>query len=697
MSQETELQELGLESIYNPPRVGSFGRFKTGESFPIEYLMTTFSPTELYDQLVFARDIETAHLDFDLLMQRDIDEDRVREEMEPYLCRTTRSAPERRDTVFFPPLLVAIVPVQNEKMLEFYSEEHSDLDVGEKKLVVREWEPFFQLRYLPSKAPDATIVEIDGKHCKINRNQAELLVRIAKGDDRGCRLVVIDGQHRLLALRRVYENNRAALKDLVVPVCIVFPPKATTAYANQMEPVRIPTVPQVFRSLFVDVNETMEKVGGHFTILLSDNTIPNIAARKFCDATLKTKGKPGLAAIEWNIRSRKDSYELNRPYSVTSVGIIARALEQIFKGERPRLSFALNLAEVGDSLHPDGQDEEEYPRNVQWDTFSISQRPTISSQVEKYLVPALDRIFFGIEQYSLKFKSLTKQLDLIDSVASDLTPGSDDARIARKLQRHLLDYRPLTKSDDDVLKLKGKILKSIETESESRAAIVDYALFQRALFDVWAIFLDECRALEDVSLSNATNALVLLVNLALKGNGQNFVFTEPYMQHSVFAGSRIKTREETRRTLTRLMLAHLGSPKIATSVAKELSVGSSSSIADLQEHLLELGLNSASLFAKSYSEERAKAFKRGYLVDLSIEKDRRDELAVAEKQFRQEWAEYQAGQRPREEVSATFENIVREEVNKDVELAMHTLKMRIGLQVEVLLSESEGLEADDSL
>jgi hypothetical protein len=322
MSDDTKLRQFGDERVYDFNRVGSFGRFKTGDSFPVDFVMVTLTPAEVNTRLTFAREIETAYLDFELLMQRDIDEDRVRNEVEPYLNRTTKSASERRGIVFFPPLLVAIVPVEAEKMLEYYSEEKITTTASEPKLIVREWRPFFKLQYFPSAAPDATVIGSDADTYRVDRNQVEIGIRIAVGDEKGARLVVIDGQHRLLALRRVYASAKAQLKELLVPVCIVFPPSCTQKLAQGSPPVIIQTVPQVFRSLFVDVNDTGERVGGHFNILLSDDTVPALAVRKLADVTLREEGKEGLAKIEWNIRARKNAEELNRPYSVASIGIL---------------------------------------------------------------------------------------------------------------------------------------------------------------------------------------------------------------------------------------------------------------------------------------------------------------------------------------------------------------------------------------
>ncbi|MEX2258534.1 MAG: hypothetical protein WD672_07475 [Woeseia sp.] len=347
MNVETQLTSFGDEEMYNFVRRGSFGRFQTGDSFPVEYLMTTFTPAEASERLTFARDISTAHLDFELLMQRDIDEDRVREDMEPYLNRRKQPISERRDVVFFPPLLAAIVPVEEERMLELYSDEA--FDSSGTKYTKREWSPFFKLTYMNSTRPDALRLSKGESVATVDRQQVEMSLRIPGSDQKGVKLVVIDGQHRLLAIQRVLQSAREQLKDLILPVCIVFPPLATARTKKELEPAAIMTVPQVFRSLFVDVNETMRNVGGHFTILLSDDYIPDLVCRHFCAGVLRDRGEKYLATVEWNIKTRKQSYDLNREYSLTSIGILSKSLKAVLS-KVARLKYVLNIPEVEEQL-----------------------------------------------------------------------------------------------------------------------------------------------------------------------------------------------------------------------------------------------------------------------------------------------------------------------------------------------------------
>lgn len=84
------------EDIYAFKKTGSFGRFSTIQSFPIEYFLTSLKASELQN-LTFARDIKPGKkIDFDQLLQRDLDIGRVETEIKPYIT----NADSKSRTVF---------------------------------------------------------------------------------------------------------------------------------------------------------------------------------------------------------------------------------------------------------------------------------------------------------------------------------------------------------------------------------------------------------------------------------------------------------------------------------------------------------------------------------------------------------------------------------------------------------------------
>jgi hypothetical protein len=85
MPDQSLLEDLDDDREFNVEFVGNFGRFVSFGSYPVDYFLTSLSMKQAYSYLHFARDIQMEDINFDLLMQRDIDEARVENEIMPYL------------------------------------------------------------------------------------------------------------------------------------------------------------------------------------------------------------------------------------------------------------------------------------------------------------------------------------------------------------------------------------------------------------------------------------------------------------------------------------------------------------------------------------------------------------------------------------------------------------------------------------
>ena len=146
---------------WNFSKNGSFGHFKTDVSVPIEYVMTTFTTDQL-SKLSFARNIQT-ELNFDLLIQRDIDEKRAIEEISQYISPKDETK-KRDEIVFLPPLLVAVVGTkQGKQLIEYYPNEHTVKDKDEySDIYLREWGTLFRVTYYPQEDGYEISLEIDG-------------------------------------------------------------------------------------------------------------------------------------------------------------------------------------------------------------------------------------------------------------------------------------------------------------------------------------------------------------------------------------------------------------------------------------------------------------------------------------------------------------------------------------------------------
>jgi hypothetical protein len=659
------LENFGEEQIYNFERIGSFGKFYSGASFPIEYIMTTFSAAEL-SELSFARDIHPEKIDFELLMQRDIDEERVRLEIEPYLNPDTSkfTATEiRARSVFFPPLLAAIVPSKGKTMDAFYTDEQIIAD--DDKHIIREWKGLFKLTYFISDNPHGYKLS---DTISVQSEPVKLEIRIAKGNEYGGKLVVIDGQHRLFTLKKVYDTHPELLENIGVPVCILFAPNATAKKNNKSAPYRIPTVPEVFRHLFVDVNNTAKQVGEHFNILLSDNSIASIACRKFCDFILNKHNIDGLAVIEWNSKSKKDCTKMARSYSITNIGIINKALDDSFSNRKLLTKYLLNLDSIKGELYPNGEEDDEIMLNyplVQWNKFSISQKNILENQVEKYLVPCLDKIFFESNEFKTAFEIFNKALKKLKKLA---TSEQADAIEARQVLNQILDYMPINegKSFESARLVYRNFETSVKLKKQQQVStILQYALFQRAVIEAWAQLLDIARTYVTNPV-DVTQGFVKLLDIALAEQGQFFSFDQLYMQNTVFTGSQIIVRQDTRKILTQLLMAHLIIPFNSQQVAAEMDVADDK-FEKLVQKLLKKGQAIVTEFPKFYEMARKRIFK-------AISGEERAELAKAEAEQKLHLQEVKEKKRAKKDVSDHFDILVNQHIKSDIELANLALK-----------------------
>jgi len=683
------LESFGEEQIYNFERIGSFGRFYSGESFPIEYIMTTFSSAELFE-LTFARDIRPDQIDFELLMQRDIDEERVRLEMEPYLNPRSENltlAEIRSRSVFFPPLLAAIVPTKGKAMEAYYTDEKCEKS---KEHIIREWAGLFKLTYFPSSNPQAYRLPLtDEQSVGVQCEPVKLEIRLTKSNQYSAKLVVIDGQHRLFTLKQIYEKHPQLVENIGVPVCILFAPNATVQKNREYAPYRVPTVPEVFRHLFVDVNNTAKQVGGHFNILLSDDTIGSIVCRKFCSHILNDQGPEGLAVIEWNTKTKSESTKITRAYSITSIGIINLALDNSIGNRKLLLKYILKLDDVTNELYPNGDEEEmaiDYPI-VKWNKFSLSQKNILEAQIKKYLIPCIELIFFYTHEFNLAFEIFCNELNNIKKLAES---DQQDALDARQVINQILDYMPIGEGKSfESARLVCRNFESTvkKAKDEQVSPMLQYALFQRAIFEAWAQILDIARGcIPDPR--EVTKGFVKLLNLALADRGQFFVFDQLYMQHTVFNGSQILVRQETRKILTQLLIAHLANPFNAKQVCSEIGIkGKNAKI--LIKKLQEKGEMATGEFPKYYEMARKKTFKANYRVYLSIDGKERAELGEAEDEQKRHLREVKEGKRTKADVSDRFDVLVDKHVKSDVDIAIKALKNSL-FENDTVILEKKG-------
>jgi len=668
------------QNPYPFERLGSFGRFKSGNSFPIEYLQTTFVAEELEEKLTFARDVSPKDIDFELLMQRDIDEDRIAKKMVPYLAPKEKASIQSKIT-FFPPILVAALPVESNEIQEYYPDESTDN--SDEEIFIREWPGFFNLEYYKDNGSASyqleSVIGDESTKESVDRQQVKMSFKLATGAGKGTKLVVIDGQHRLYALQKVYKNSPEILADLVVPVCILFPPKATIG----LKDAKYPNVIEVFRHLFVDVNTTMELVGGHFNILLSDNSVGSLICRELCDYVLAESSTQGLSTLEWNTKSKKDSTIIKKDYALTSIGVIDKALKETLgkKTYKACFKYLLGFPEIEQKLI---QLSDTSDADITWDKFEHSQKKLIADQTKKYIIPSLYRIFYCAEPFKSVVDIFKNEFKKLEDLSQKDNEESWDAKTVIKC---ITEYIPL--KDDSKYDDARRILKSFEqdivnSKKENGIALATYALFQRAVIDSWVVLLNKLR-LTAIDAETATSIFIDILNFSAKDEMKLYKYDNEYIQFAIYSIKKIKAKNDVVKAIKNLILAALGNQELINLLEKEYSIVSDAAKFDI--NLKEIGQTAASDYMEHFKKEKTKDFINTYPVNFDyLEEENREELRKSHAKFEEEVREVRAGKRNRVDLTTEFDDLVDAYVKNDIEIANSHLKIALGYDTDIVIT-----------
>jgi hypothetical protein len=197
------------ESVLDLPIQGSIGEFsvrsqdRSAGSVRVQYIQTHIgfavggdAEERLLQQLAPVREVfNVSELGFEDLMQRDIDDARVSTDLIPYLLQESGEALVK----LFPPIIVVVLPTNSlgrpaalyPRVQEFTieDEKHANLkwrilrsgEIGSEAFEFKQME-------IPNRSPDA-------------HNYAQLRLNTT-----GCKLAIVDGQHRAMALLALYRN-----------------------------------------------------------------------------------------------------------------------------------------------------------------------------------------------------------------------------------------------------------------------------------------------------------------------------------------------------------------------------------------------------------------------------------------------------------------------------------------------------------
>lgn len=670
---------------YEFSRNGAFGIFDTESTVPIEFVMTSFTINEL-PHLSLARELYS-DLNFDYLIQRDIDEERALSEISQYIY--TDGTKKQKEIIFLPPLLVAVVETDNQdNIVETYPDsEYKFIDDEFGGTHIREWPGVFKVENYPAKKGfdlnilDSSLVD---KSIQITSTQAEISLNLSPKQMKGAKLVVIDGQHRLYALDYLRREHHESVKNIVLPVCIVYSPKSIKSLSSDGQ--GIPNIQSVMRSLFVDVNSTVERVSGHFLTLLKDDSLGSVICRDFCNEVLNSPNlsNEGLGLIEWNTKNHKESLNISREHTTTSIGVLNSAFEEMFNN-KSGIQLINEILKIDENISDFDFGVDEYdnnkpkPEKFPLESISIKHKFRLTELVNDNITKYLVSIFFESKSYKVLFDTFKDSLyEVIEKAISERKSISDSASLVKN---NLLFNDPIDSSQKKARELRSEFYNALLENRKGKAPeIIRRSIFQKAIIEAWFKILEIVVA-SGSTVKEATEILVLLLDYSLEDCGRNYDFRQPYVQNTIYNANKLKVTKETRRQLSRLIICSLNSPSILEKVKGIVSESCS-------QRLFDLASKDFSSYVNRMTMDKKKYFEKNYKVNFSVSSFDREKLLQLESE-RDEKLISASTASERRNASEPFDKAITEAISTELDTALESLRSNFSIEASALVFTSD--------
>lgn len=272
----TELDDQSPEIIQYKAITGTFGE--------VRYFITTLDQSDAVENIQFAEDIQNSW-NFAERVQRKLDRDRAETEIFSYLAKS--------GIRFFNSIVIVLLPNSNEQR-EFWDFS----EVKSKGKTVEKW------------------VNLD----------------LYKGVAR----IVIDGQHRLLALKKYWnvhtgkltlsatealDGGYSCLETFDIPVVyIVFGNLGRVGYADLSETVRDEII-KATRNIFTVINKTAKSIDKQTQLLLDDSKISALIPRRLLEEEVLED-----RFVKWSSRSR--NLTQSDPY-LTTLDLVSQCTTEL--------------------------------------------------------------------------------------------------------------------------------------------------------------------------------------------------------------------------------------------------------------------------------------------------------------------------------------------------------------------------------
>ncbi|EHH2502122.1 hypothetical protein J7X13_003327 [Vibrio parahaemolyticus] len=521
----SDIEDLMLEDApdFDSEISGILGSFHTDSSYDVNYILTTLNYKDLKKLQVAASAFKFNQVNFDEMIQRDIDYTRVNDDIvRGYLEKGEDKA------LFFPPLIVSVVGFDDKKKpVRKYEETHEEIETnGRIKSFKKRWDKHFEIE-VPTLKQGHDIYRSD-KYGDINiyKNRTSL-----KYDSEIVKLVVIDGQHRYKAIEKFLERNPNEGEFLNVPVCVCFSPKAIENNGSE-------DILDTLRNMFVTINNKGKQVSGHYLDLLNDRSLASFTVRTLADDWKNSSDdvlRNMLHFIEWNQREDSKARRVNRPYSIATVSMLCETLRRsVFLNDKnysylysilDLRSLKSDLEQAGDSIH-----------NIYENDFTYVQQEILYKQIKDKLIEPIKVLLTEPSVFSRKIDSFYKAIDWLDKqnevsdkegVASFIKVLSDFRDVDRKI--HQEETKLVSNQFND------KIQSNSHLDNYTRL------VFNQAYFRLWSRLLDSSELFRDDILQFTKVYIQSLEKVAFSETSRLFSKDREFNQLTLYKSNKPNT------------------------------------------------------------------------------------------------------------------------------------------------------------
>lgn len=322
---------------------GTWGSFNTFAG-QVNYLETkarldqgTSSETRLTKFLKPVREaLPIKDMDFNQLLQRDLDDHRVAVDLVPYLLTKLKGP------VFFPPIVACLLPFESGNPLDSFPNKTPETIVNDE--IGNSWS---SQEYGESFKFDRLV---DDETCF-----TEVKVGKLSWNEEKVELIIIDGQHRAMAILAIFrtihqqwsgsaekyksfyenqvnnclrdfteEQKKSLFENLELPVNIIWFPNLESNESQQ----------SCARKIFVDLNKNARPPSGSRLLLLTDTELKGIFTRRLLNEFRKTNDEFPIYAVEYD-NPDGDQTSFSKWSVITNITNISESIKRsIFSADR---------------------------------------------------------------------------------------------------------------------------------------------------------------------------------------------------------------------------------------------------------------------------------------------------------------------------------------------------------------------------